>query len=56
VPIGGAARSLNFKFSRSYNDGQAVQQISGCCYSNTNAAEVLLEKQFAIARFKGPHA
>ena len=42
--------SMNFKFSRGYGECQAVQSVGGCCYSNTKSAEVVLEKQWAIAR------
>jgi hypothetical protein len=45
--------SMNFKFSRGYGRCQAVQSIGGCCYSNTNSAEVVLEQHRATARSMG---
>ena len=40
--------SMNLKFSRGYGECQAVQSVGGCCYSNTESAEVVLEQQWAI--------
>jgi|HubBroStandDraft_2_1064218.scaffolds.fasta_scaffold20503_3 hypothetical protein len=41
--------SMNFKFSWSCGESQAVPPVGVCCYSNTNSTVVLLEQQGAAA-------
>jgi hypothetical protein len=48
--------SMNFKFSRGYGECQVVQQSAGCCYSNTDSADVLLQQQHGAVRSMGDMA